>query len=138
MSKLRGPKRRNFTRLQAEEVYEKQNGLCDKCQKPFQLYQLHKHHQDGDESNNKTENLRLLCSPCHHSEPFQPDDKRRNNTHKVTFYLRDETCQRLQNYINANYSTPNAYGAISRTMTAAISYYCSNMTNKPIEEEKKE
>ncbi|MGB9855828.1 MAG: HNH endonuclease [Caldisericum exile] len=68
--------RRNFKKWVVDVVYENQSGLCIKCGRSLEAG-LHKHHIDGDASNNSVENLQLLCPQCHRSEQWVTLQKQR-------------------------------------------------------------
>ena len=51
------------------QLKRKRKYICEKCTwKPQNIYQqrfIHTHHQNGDKTNNKNENLKVLCIKCH-------------------------------------------------------------------------
>jgi hypothetical protein len=62
--------RKDFKKWITDVVYEQQMGLCAKCGCSLEQG-FHKHHIDGDASNNSVENLQLLCSECHGGEQYK-------------------------------------------------------------------
>jgi len=62
-------KRKDFEPWKVEEVYRLQDGVCKKCGRPL-VYGFHRHHTDGDPSNNSVENLTLFCSRCHDAKAY--------------------------------------------------------------------
>jgi len=62
--------RKDFKKWITDIVYEQQNGLCSKCGRSLEQG-FHKHHKDGDASNNSVENLELLCPECHGGEQYK-------------------------------------------------------------------
>lgn len=56
--------RKDFKGWQVDIVYRAQDGICLKCSGSL-AKGFHRHHKDGDRSNNKTDNLELLCAECH-------------------------------------------------------------------------
>jgi len=59
-------KRKDFKKWQVDLVYELQDGCCLGCGTSLE-HGFHRHHKDGDHSNNKTDNLELYCPECHHA-----------------------------------------------------------------------
>jgi len=59
--------RKNFPQWIVDEVFKKQDGVCanSTCFNPL-VQGFHRHHADGDNSNIKMENCRLLCLECHY------------------------------------------------------------------------
>jgi len=62
--------RKDFEPWKVEVVFRLQDGVCFKCGKSL-ANGFHRHHLDGDPSNNSIENLRLDCPSCHGSEAYQ-------------------------------------------------------------------
>jgi len=62
-------KRKDFSKWAVEVVYQQQQGACPRCGKPL-LAGFHRHHKDGDNTNNSVENLELLCLVCHGSKQW--------------------------------------------------------------------
>ena len=62
--------RKDFKKWVTDIVYEQQMGLCVKCGRSLEQG-FHKHHKDGDASNNSVENLELLCPECHGGEQYK-------------------------------------------------------------------
>ena len=58
--------RRDFQKWKVELVYRLQDGVCSKCGAPLSKG-FHRHHKDGDPSNNSIDNLELLCPKCHYA-----------------------------------------------------------------------
>lgn len=50
-------------------VYDLQEGLCKKCGKPLGR-RFHRHHVNGEPSDNSVKNLELYCSACHGGEAY--------------------------------------------------------------------
>jgi len=57
--------RRDFPEWKVKAVYLKQDGACAKCGCSL-ADGFHRHHMDGDHSNNSLDNLQLLCPDCHY------------------------------------------------------------------------
>lgn len=62
--------RKDFKKWAVETVWDTQQGLCIKCGRSLEQG-FHKHHLDGDSSNNSIENLQLICATCHGSEQYK-------------------------------------------------------------------
>lgn len=62
--------RKDFEPWQVELVYKLQDGCCSKCGNPL-LPGFHRHHKDGNASNNSIKNLELFCMVCHGGEHFK-------------------------------------------------------------------
>jgi len=62
--------RKDFKKWVTDIVYEQQQGLCAKCGRSLEQG-FHKHHKNGDASNNSVENLELLCPECHGGEQYK-------------------------------------------------------------------
>lgn len=62
-------KRKDFEQWKISIVYNACEGLCFKCGKPLSK-KFHRHHIDGDHSNNSIENLKLYCAVCHGGEAY--------------------------------------------------------------------
>jgi hypothetical protein len=56
--------RRGFSDFKVEIVYLAQDGCCSRCGASLE-YGFHRHHKNGDPSDNSLENLELLCPSCH-------------------------------------------------------------------------
>ena len=56
--------RRDFEEWKVHRKYLEQEGVCAICGNPLNNG-FHRHHKDGDPSNNSYENLQLLCPSCH-------------------------------------------------------------------------
>ena len=61
--------RKEFEPWKVEIVYKLQDGCCVKCGNTL-LAGFHRHHKDGDNTNNAVENLELYCMVCHGSEQW--------------------------------------------------------------------
>jgi hypothetical protein len=60
--------RQDFKKWQVDLVYsDVQEGQCAKCSASLENTGFHRHHKDGNNSNNEIDNLELLCPKCHHS-----------------------------------------------------------------------
>jgi len=57
---------RLFSDKQKREVYEKQNGICHKCLKPFELKEMEADHIKPWSQGGKTDaaNCQMLCKDC--------------------------------------------------------------------------
>ena len=70
-------------------IFEKNNNCCEKCHKEYVnpytgLSILQIHHIDGDATNNKEENLQLLCPNCHAmTENFGSRNKKSTRTYRI-------------------------------------------------------
>jgi hypothetical protein len=64
--------RRDFPEWIVREVYIRQDGVCAKCGTTL-AKGFHRHHIDGDATNNNPENLQLLCEECHYAT-FKSDE----------------------------------------------------------------
>jgi len=62
--------RKDFKKWLVDIVYEQQQGMCKRCGRSLEQG-FHKHHKDGDASNNSVENLELLCPECHGGEQYK-------------------------------------------------------------------
>jgi len=62
--------RKDFKKWVVDVVFEQQQGMCKRCGRSLELG-FHKHHKDGDASNNSVENLELLCPECHGGEQYK-------------------------------------------------------------------
>lgn len=56
--------RKSFKRWKVDLVYEAQDGACVVCGGTLKKG-FHRHHKDGDPSNNDISNLELRCADCH-------------------------------------------------------------------------
>lgn len=61
--------RKDFEPWKVATAYNVQEGLCFKCGKPLGE-KYHRHHVDGDHSNNEVSNLELHCASCHGGEAY--------------------------------------------------------------------
>jgi len=63
--------RRDFKGWAVDLVYRLQDGICakEKCSKTL-ANGFHRHHEDGDSTNNSIENLKLFCAECHGGEAY--------------------------------------------------------------------
>ena len=61
MDKVR---RRSFSAFKVEAVYLAQDGCCARCGSSLE-HGFHRHHRNGDPTDNSIENLELLCPSCH-------------------------------------------------------------------------
>jgi len=68
--------RKDFSMWKVEEVYKLQDGCCKKCGNTLTMG-FHRHHIDGNKSNNSIENLELLCMTCHGSEAWNTLQKQK-------------------------------------------------------------
>lgn len=59
--------RKDFESWKVDEVYKLQDGCCPKCGGTLHKG-FHRHHKDGNHSNNSIENLILHCPSCHRGE----------------------------------------------------------------------
>lgn len=57
-------KRRGFTQKQVDSVLVLQSYLCGKCGADLRITGFHRDHISGDENDNKSSNLQLLCPTC--------------------------------------------------------------------------
>jgi 5-methylcytosine-specific restriction endonuclease McrA len=57
---------RTFTDRQKREAYEQQNGICVKCEKEFELSQMHADHIIPWSKGGRTtaDNCQMLCAKC--------------------------------------------------------------------------
>ena len=62
--------RKDFKPWAISIVYDLQMGSCFKCGKPLGKH-FHKHHKNGDHSDNSIENLELHCPSCHSGEAYK-------------------------------------------------------------------
>ena len=60
--------RKDFQPWKVATVYNVQEGIC-KCGKPLGD-KFHRHHIDGNHSNNEIANLELMCAQCHGGEGY--------------------------------------------------------------------
>ena len=78
-------------------IFEKNNNCCEKCGNEYinpytHLSVLQIHHIDGDCTNNKEENLQLLCPTCHSlTENFGSRNKGSNRTYRKKEYRKENT-----------------------------------------------
>jgi len=85
---LTGNYRYNKTKFAKDYLIEKRGYQCERCKNTEWLGEpipLELEHKDGDSSNNKLENLELLCPNCHVFTPFykgrnKGNSKRQNRT----------------------------------------------------------
>jgi len=77
--------RKDFPEWAVDKIYIEQDGVCTNtkegvvCNNPL-VNGFHRHHKDGDSSNNSPDNLQLLCLECHFAtfkEPNPLDDHRK-------------------------------------------------------------
>lgn len=76
--------RKAFEEWQVHQVYMDQEGRCKNCGGSLDYgmgtgEKFEKHHEDGDHSNVKTENLSLLCKPCHMATLAKKDPEYKKN-----------------------------------------------------------
>jgi 5-methylcytosine-specific restriction endonuclease McrA len=78
-SKKRDSKR-SFTKVEKNEIFDRQNGKCAKCHKPLKLAYTHFHHKKAWSENGKTNinNGIALCANCH-SEAHHTDRLKKIN-----------------------------------------------------------
>ena len=62
-------KRKDFEQWKVSTAYNVQEGLCKKCGSALGK-KFHRHHIDGDNTNNSLENLELQCAICHGGEAY--------------------------------------------------------------------
>lgn len=64
--------RKNFEPWKVALVYRRQDGVCAKlgCLNPLEGG-FHRHHKDGNPSNDSIENLELYCPICHGGEAYR-------------------------------------------------------------------
>lgn len=55
---------------------------------------------------------------------------KRKDTEKVSFFIPKDVKKQLDEYVNANYSATDGYGAYSSVATQALSYFCSTADMK--------
>jgi len=58
--------RKDFPHWKVEAVYIAQDGVCARCGRPLE-HGFHRHHKDGNPTNNDIDNLELLCPECHYA-----------------------------------------------------------------------
>src|SRR5215472_3604422 len=58
-------KRKHFTQLVKREVIHKQKNRCATCKRKLEPYVSNFHHVNGDRSDNRLSNCKVLCIPCH-------------------------------------------------------------------------
>ena len=56
--------RQDFSKFNVEVVYSAQDGSCKKCGNALEAG-FHRHHVNGDASDNSVSNLELYCAECH-------------------------------------------------------------------------
>jgi len=76
------PERKDFKGWQVDAVYIAQDGVCLTCGGTLQKG-FHRHHKDGDRSNNKTDNLELRCAECHRATLGEAFDKHKEQEKRV-------------------------------------------------------
>lgn len=62
-------KRKNFEPWKVAIVYNLQEGTCFKCGRPLGK-KFHRHHKNGNNTNNSLDNLELHCASCHGGEAY--------------------------------------------------------------------
>ncbi len=55
---------------------------------------------------------------------------KRKDTERMTFFIPKDVKKQLDEYVNANYSATDGYGAYSSVATQALSYFCSTADTK--------
>jgi peptidoglycan/LPS O-acetylase OafA/YrhL len=58
-------KRKQFSQLVRKQSIQRQENKCAVCRRRLEIYGLDFHHANGDRSNNKFSNCKVLCTPCH-------------------------------------------------------------------------
>jgi len=69
-------KRKDFEQWKISMVYNLQEGICLKCGRPLGR-KFHRHHKDGNNSNNSLENIELHCAICHGGEAYKTHIKQK-------------------------------------------------------------
>ena len=59
------PRRKHFTQLVKREVIHKQKNRCATCKTKLEPYVSNFHHVNGDRSDNRLSNCKVLCIPCY-------------------------------------------------------------------------
>ncbi|MCP8313119.1 MAG: hypothetical protein H3Z53_01940 [archaeon] len=75
-------KRKDFPKWKVEQVYIAQDGSCLKCGNSLE-HGFHRHHKDGNPSNNEVSNLELLCAECHRATLGDAITEHRKQEEKV-------------------------------------------------------
>lgn len=74
--------RADFPKWIVELKFNEQEGICANCGNSL-AWGYHKHHKDGNRSNNNLENLELHCPRCHRAK--SPEEaKKRYKAHEAT------------------------------------------------------
>jgi len=74
--------RKDFHQWQVDLAYQTQDGCCLKCGNSLKQG-FHRHHKDGDNTNNKFDNLQLHCAECHRAEKGEAIKEHRKQEKKV-------------------------------------------------------
>jgi len=72
--------RKDFSEWAVTIVYMAQEGVCAKCGNTLALG-FHRHHKDGNRSNNSVNNLELLCMECHRAT-YRGAKRKRLQSHR--------------------------------------------------------
>jgi len=75
-------KRKFFEDWKVTQVYLAQEGVCARCGASLE-HGFHRHHKDGDPSNNSIDNLELLCPKCHMATLGRSLEEHREQERKV-------------------------------------------------------
>jgi len=67
-------KRRGFTQKQVDKALKLQSFLCANCGCDLRVTGFHRDHISGDETDNKSANLQLLCPTCNLEKGDRGDD----------------------------------------------------------------
>lgn len=76
--------RKPFTKKQKEEAYERQGGCCNNCGASLDVTGFEADHVDGDNSNNSTSNLALLCPDCNLAKGKKSDEHKAIQLQAIT------------------------------------------------------
>lgn len=72
--------RKDFSKFAVDVVYVAQDGVCIKCGAPLEPH-FHRHHRNGNPSDNSIDNLELYCEECHRAT-LGEEAKRQFEEHK--------------------------------------------------------
>ncbi|MHA1589146.1 MAG: HNH endonuclease signature motif containing protein [Candidatus Njordarchaeales archaeon] len=85
--------RKDFEKWKIREKYMEQEGLCAMCGASLERG-FHAHHLNGDHSDNRLENLQLLCPSCHYSTFKKKQLERHRRLEKKTLRLLQEAMEK--------------------------------------------
>ena len=88
--------REDFSKFLVEATYIAQDGICLKCGGTLEKG-FHRHHLDGDHSNNSPENLVLMCANCHRAEAKGKDFQAHKRVEKAVFKRIDQILDKAMN-----------------------------------------